>query len=417
MSTPNAAKLIWNSCVDAELTYETVDAEFRTKTILEGVNYIFDEMTATEVITPEPPIAHAAQSTYPSRKENHEKSVRKLNADSSKAMGLLMSLFDPECNAHRFLAEWYVETIVPALLTPLELRRRDFNFRYAYEKWREEYRPDKQFNLDSVQKQWEALSDRNMPFAKFWGKWLKFVNQMRVIGHEPTEEKKYEQLRKAVTNANLRALVLQLSYSVAKRISIEDFFDNCLHVTRTDKDLDTGRSSGKRKAEEEAIVGRSVQVTKKPRGREDRELICWRCGEAGHAKTDVVTGARCEKPSCAICHAVIGVEPHDARSCCNRSTYVFRDSWTPKTSAKGREKSSSSTSLQSKGNGGRRFEKGKSSRYIPKRESASSISSGGGLAPGEINRMRALLAHHDASNQARANAVAARRVMSGEDSN
>ena len=88
---------------------------------------------------------------------------------------------------------------------------------------------------------------------------------MEDIGHAPTVEKEYEMLRKAVTNPNLKSIVIKLNLSPAKRISLDDFYEDCLYVVRTSKELDTGRGNGngKRKADGEAIVGRAVTIQKR----------------------------------------------------------------------------------------------------------------------------------------------------------
>ena len=70
-----ATKLTWESSVDAEKIYDIVDAEFKTKTILEGVNYVFDRDRSDAVITLKPPIREFGSKSYVSRLENHEKSV------------------------------------------------------------------------------------------------------------------------------------------------------------------------------------------------------------------------------------------------------------------------------------------------------------------------------------------------------
>ena len=111
------------------------------------------------------------------------------------------------------------------------------------------------------------------------------------IGYAPTVEKEYEVLRKAVTNENLKSIVIKLNLPPAKRISLDDFFENCLYVVRTSKELDTGRENGngKRKADGEAIVGRAVTVQKRNGDRSIDDLACYRCGEVGHLKTDRMT--------------------------------------------------------------------------------------------------------------------------------
>ena len=72
----------------------------------------------------------------------------KVNEQARKAMGILMGLFHPDCNAHRSLTTWYAE-ILPGLI-PLQARRKDFNFRNAFEKWLGEFKPNKQYNLDTI---------------------------------------------------------------------------------------------------------------------------------------------------------------------------------------------------------------------------------------------------------------------------
>ena len=67
---------------------------------------------------------------------------------------------------------------------------------------------------------------------------------MEDIGHAPTVEKEYEMLRKAVTNPNLKSILIKLNLPPAKRISLDDFFEDCLYVGRTSKELDTGRDNG-----------------------------------------------------------------------------------------------------------------------------------------------------------------------------
>ena len=51
---------------------------------------------------------------------------------------------------------------------------------------------------DTILKTWEALSDRDVSFAIFWGQYQKYRKEMEDIGHAPTDEKEYEVLRKAL---------------------------------------------------------------------------------------------------------------------------------------------------------------------------------------------------------------------------
>ena len=417
-----ASKLTWESSVDAEKIYDIVDAEFKTKTILEGVNYVFDRDRSDAVITLKPRIQLLGSKQYASNLENHEKSVRKLNVDASKAMGILMSIFNADCNCHRSLVKWFTETIDPPLITTLQRRRLDFNFRNAYAKWVAEYRPNKQFNLDQIQKDWEKLDDRHISFARFKGQWFKFVEEMKDIGHEPTEEKKYEHLRKNVTNPHLGAIVLQLSYAAAKRISLDDFFDDCLHVTRTDKDKDSGREDGKRKHEEEAIVGRSVTLAvgkSRGGGVVNPDIICWRCGEVGHVKFSGITGDKCHATVCTLCRGHIGREAHDAKTCCSRSFQVFagRNTKFPNRGKRERSQERSSSPFPKGKKGKKDNGKDKSSSYYgPRNENSSSTSAiSSGTVPKDLQHARALVASLEAAYNARSKPVSGRHVRSAEE--
>ena len=53
----------------------------------------------------------AALNANAARQANHEKSVAKVGEHSRKAMGILMGLFHPDCNAHRSLTAWYAEAL------------------------------------------------------------------------------------------------------------------------------------------------------------------------------------------------------------------------------------------------------------------------------------------------------------------
>ena len=354
MSTPTssaptasvlAMKLVWNSPPDAEKTFDTVFAELMTRLVYEGVDYVAREADSDAMVMPAP--AGPANNANASRFANHEKSVIKVNEQARKAMGILMGLFHADCNAHRSLTEWFSE-VLPGL-TPAQVRRKDFNFRNAFNKWQEEYKPNKQYNLDTILKTWEALSDRNVSFAEFWGQYHKYLKEMEIIGHVPTVEKQYEMLRRAVTNENLKSIVIKLNLSPAKRMSLDDFFDDCLYVVRTSKELDTGRdvNNGKRKADGELIVGRAVSMQKRSGDHGIEDLACYRCGELGHLKYDKLTGTRCQATKCTLCHSVIGTTAHSARGCCSRSNQVF-----PNGNFTG-GKSKSNVSKNGKGSGGK----------------------------------------------------------------
>ena len=83
MSTPSSsssstahfvAKLVWNSAVDAVLTYDTVFVELQTKFLNDSVEYVCYEAEATDAITPAPPAAvGAALNANATRQSNHDK--------------------------------------------------------------------------------------------------------------------------------------------------------------------------------------------------------------------------------------------------------------------------------------------------------------------------------------------------------
>lgn len=408
-----AMKHVWNSPPDAEEIYDTVFAELTTRFVYEGVDYVAVEADADAFILP------AGRKI--SQRANHEKSVAKVSEHSRKAMGILMGLFHPDCNAHRSLVAWYGE-VLPGL-TPLQIRRKDYNFRNAYEKWQEEYKPNKQYNLDTILKTWEALTDRSISFAEFWGQYHKLKKEMADIGHAPTEEKEYEMLRKAVTNPHLKQFVILLNLPPARRISLDEFFEDCLYVVRTSKELDTGHrnGNGKRKAEGEAIVGRAVTIQRRDADRDVTDIPCYRCGEMGHYKYDKFTGARCSSTKCTLCHSYIGTDTHNARGCCNRSNHVFSNGSfsagkSKSSGAKGGGRTVSKVNpsqgkvKKSKSGGG----KEKSAHYGPGTEVSSSTSVS--AIPKELQQMRAMLAQMESTYARSQNASSKRAVTSAEDS-
>ena len=156
-----------------------------------------------------------------------------------------------------------------------------------------------------------------MPFAEFWGQWHKLYKELEDIGHPPSEEKCYEMLRRSVTNVNLRQFVIQLDLPPAVRLSIASFFEYYLYVTRTQKEFDTGHGNGKRKQEDETIVGRTVTLLKKSKTDANLEPICWRCGEAGHIRSSDIVMLRepDAMPRCVRYAIVILVEICTMRGC------------------------------------------------------------------------------------------------------
>ena len=142
-------KLMWNSPVDAEKTYDTVFVELMTRLVYESVDNVSKVADANDATSPAPAVG-AALNANAARQAYHDKNVLKVNADSRKAMGILMGLFNPDSNAYRSLIGRFNEPLVG--LTALQLRRKDFNFRNIFEKWQTEYKPNKQFNYDTILK-------------------------------------------------------------------------------------------------------------------------------------------------------------------------------------------------------------------------------------------------------------------------
>ena len=92
----------------------------------------------------------------------------------------------------------------------------------------------------------------------------------------------FEMIRRSVINISLRIFVIQINLLPNRRLSIPDFFEDCLHVMRYSMKLDTGQGNGKCKVEEKIIVRRIVTVLEKTRGDGARELIFYRFGEVGY---------------------------------------------------------------------------------------------------------------------------------------
>lgn len=404
-TTSTTVKCNWNSPVDAEVVFEDTFNGLRTKMIMEDVWKCTDVAKCDAEISPAPPGAHSAQPTYPARVESHNKSVRVLNAHSNKAMGLLLDLFHPGCNAHRDLTEWFSEDI--AGLTAAQRRRVDFNFRNAWTKWLAVYKPDKQANLNKIKKMWLALTDAGMPMAQFIGQYRKFMKEMAEIGHIPSSEECYEMLRHNVSNPNLRAQVNDLNKSVLRRCTIEEFFDDCLSIVQNDPSLDSGK---KRKADED-IVGRKVSITK-PKKDSD-EVICFRCGQPGHRKFEAGTKAKCSAKACVLCFADIGSGPHDARYCCGRSesrfSAIHKSDAQERVNRNGRQGKGS----QRRGSRGKKSTKaGNSTQYGPGESSSSSTVSTVPITAKQAREYEAKLAIYKASQS---ESSAGRRVTSAEE--
>jgi hypothetical protein len=316
------AKLIWNSPIDSEETFEAVTAGLKTSLIKGRVWHCVSESESTASLTTRPSRLQAGRKGYDTRLAAWEKSLRELNGDANEAMGTLMSLFNPECNAHRSLSDWFAEDVT-SMLAPDYKNRRDYNFRHAWTKFYAEYQPNKEVNLDTILKKWEALTDEDHSFAEFYGKYTKLISEMEIIGQPPTEAKRYEMLRNNVKNPYLSHIVVKLSLPESRRIPLDVFFEDCNYFTRFNKTKDTGH---KRKVEE--IFGRAVTFVKPTR---DPAIgsTCWRCGRGGHLKFNYLTKLACNSTLCSLCRKPIGNDPHDARSCCERSDTVFPEDQQP----------------------------------------------------------------------------------------
>ena len=98
-----AAKLVWNSPIDSEETFETKMAELKATLIKESIYYCVSEVNSTCRLATYPPSSQALTPSYATRFDAWEKSMRELSDDANAAMGTLRALFDPDCNAHREL--------------------------------------------------------------------------------------------------------------------------------------------------------------------------------------------------------------------------------------------------------------------------------------------------------------------------
>ncbi len=384
-AAPASIKLKWNSPLDAEDSFEAVMAELKTTLIKESVFHCVSEADSLARLTVRPLRANAGSAPYATAMAAWEKSLKELNDDANKAIGTLMGLFDPECNAHRSLSDWYAENVTVGFSLS-KIRRKDFNFRNAWNKFYAEYKPNKQVNLDTILKKWEALTDDEISFSEFTGKYTKLISEMAEIGQPPTEAKRYEMLRTNVKNPHLSHFVVALSLPDHRRIALDQFFEDCNYYLRLNKDKDSGR---KRKAE--VVLGRTVTATDSTR-KGARVIICWRCGQHGHLKFNNKEQTACPSTVCFICRKHIGSENHDARSCCDKSSSMFHGAQVSK-----KQKTK-------KGNGGvlrkeKQPAKAKDSTSRPTEESAAAL-------PKHVIKAMAVLSKYQAESQGGARKVA-----------
>ena len=67
--------------------------------------------------------------------------MRELSDDANAAMGTLMTLFDPDCNAHRELTAWFAKDVSAAVPHSCDRGRKEYNFRNAWSKFYARYQP------------------------------------------------------------------------------------------------------------------------------------------------------------------------------------------------------------------------------------------------------------------------------------
>ena len=206
--------------------------------------------------------------------------MRELNDDANAAMGTLLALFYSDCNSHRELSSWFEEDVTAAL--PQHDRgRKDYNLCNAWLKFNARYQPNKQVNLDTILKKWEAFTDEDFSFADYHGKHMKLIDEMELIGQPPAEAKRYEMLRRNVKNPSLEHIVAKPSLPDARRISLDIFFEDCNYFIQYNKKKDSGR---KRKAEE--VLGRVVTMSKDSTSDLPPNTVCYRWGRPGHLNSN-----------------------------------------------------------------------------------------------------------------------------------
>ena len=353
------SKLIWNGPIDAEEIFETKMSELKTKLIKESIYHCVNEKDSSDRIAARPSLSQLTTPSYATRFAAWEKSIRDLNDDANEAMGTLLSLFHPDCNAHEELTRWFEEDVT-ATLPAHDKKRVDYKFRNAWTKFYALYQPNKQVNLDTILKKWEALTDENISFADFHGKYLKLIYEMELIGQPPIEAKRYEMLRRNVKNPHLQPFVMNLSLPEARRVSLPQFFEDCTHYIQFNKEKDSNHHK-KRKADE--IVGRVVTISKDSSESSVPNAICFRCGKPGHVKYNFSSKLACTSTICSLCKSFIGDGNHNARFCSKDSAQAFMRA-RPDSKKKPASKARKSTSSR-----------GKSSSSKPNSSSSKSVSS------------------------------------------
>ena len=104
-------KLVLYSPIDSEETLETKMAELKCTLIEENIYHCVSEANSTCRLASYSPSFQGLTPSYATRFAAWEKSMRELSDDANAAMGTLMALFDPDCNAHRELTAWFEEDV------------------------------------------------------------------------------------------------------------------------------------------------------------------------------------------------------------------------------------------------------------------------------------------------------------------
>ena len=113
VSTSAARTLLkWDSPICCEDTFESEMSKLRTAFIKSSVMHCLDKKMSNLRLAEKPDPADVGSPTYPARMAAYEKTFTKLNDESSEAMGTLLDLFDPDCNAHRSLEKWYNHPLI-----------------------------------------------------------------------------------------------------------------------------------------------------------------------------------------------------------------------------------------------------------------------------------------------------------------
>ena len=253
-------------------------ALYKTSLMKNSLHHVFSEAQSSKRLVSFPVHAaanRAAQESCDKKYSLWEKSLKSLNDETNKAMVLLMDILAPDCNAYRLIATWMDEDVT-SMLPIQDQNRVDINFRHLWAKFCGIYEPNKEVNLDSILKKWEALTDEHMSFSE--------STSIQAIGQPPTEARQLEVLRLNVKNLNLNFQRAQLCIGEGRRISIEE---------RTIESVVGFSSIAQNVPKKSRVTGGSIS--------------CFRCGDPAHTLR-IAT-------KCTLCHQTIVDKKHDTRNC------------------------------------------------------------------------------------------------------